>query len=104
MERSEIRGWPRESCDAGLRSAPSGLQRLPRRMSMQGKVVVVTGASGALGKVVAQAALARGARVASVDYARSDIAGTSDHMELGGVDLSDAAQAGKTIEAVAAHF
>ena len=71
---------------------------------MQGKVVVVTGASGALGKVVAQAALARGARVASVDYARSDIAGTSDHMELGGVDLSDATQAAKAVDTVTAHF
>ena len=30
---------------------------------MDGKVIVVTGASGALGKVVAEVALARGARV-----------------------------------------
>ena len=42
---------------------------------MNGKVVVVTGASGALGKVVAEAALARGARVAGVDYAASQTAG-----------------------------
>src|SRR5690349_5159744 len=71
---------------------------------MQGKVVVVTGAFGALGKVVAQAALARGARVASVDYAGPDIAGTPDHMQLGGVDLSDATQAGKAVDATAAQF
>jgi NAD(P)-dependent dehydrogenase (short-subunit alcohol dehydrogenase family) len=71
---------------------------------MQGKVVVVTGASGALGQVVAQAALARGASVASVDYARSDTAGAADQLELGGVDLSDAAQAAKAIEAVVARF
>ena len=32
---------------------------------MDGKVVIVTGASGALGKVVAEVALVRGARVAS---------------------------------------
>jgi NAD(P)-dependent dehydrogenase (short-subunit alcohol dehydrogenase family) len=71
---------------------------------MNGKVVVVTGASGALGKVVAEVALARGARVAGVDYATHDIAPTADRIELGGVDLSDAAQAKKAIDAAAAHF
>jgi 3-oxoacyl-[acyl-carrier protein] reductase len=71
---------------------------------MRGKVVVVTGASGALGKVVAEAALARGARVAGVDHAKSQIAETPDRMELGGVDLSDAAQAKQAVDAVAAHF
>ena len=40
---------------------------------MDGKVVVVTGASGALGKVVAETAQARGARVAGVDYATVQI-------------------------------
>ena len=45
---------------------------------MNGKVVVVTGASGALGKVVAEAALARGARVAGVDHAPSQIAATAE--------------------------
>src|SRR5258707_13649936 len=71
---------------------------------MDGKVVVVTGASGALGKVVAEAALARGARVAGVDHAASQIPATGNRIELGGVDLSDAAQAKKAIDAVAAHF
>jgi 3-oxoacyl-[acyl-carrier protein] reductase len=71
---------------------------------MDGKVVVVTGALGALGKVVAEAALARGARVAGVDHAASQIPATATRMELGGVDLSDAAQAKKAIDAVAAHF
>jgi NAD(P)-dependent dehydrogenase (short-subunit alcohol dehydrogenase family) len=71
---------------------------------MHGKVVVVTGASGALGKVVAAAALARGARVAGVDHVKSQVAETPDRMELGGVDLSDAAQAKQAIDAVAAHF
>jgi NAD(P)-dependent dehydrogenase (short-subunit alcohol dehydrogenase family) len=71
---------------------------------MDGKVIVVTGASGALGRVVAEAALARGARVAGVDYGTSQIAATPDRIELGGVDLSDAAQAKKAIDAVAAHF
>jgi NAD(P)-dependent dehydrogenase (short-subunit alcohol dehydrogenase family) len=71
---------------------------------MDGKVVVVTGASGALGKVVAEAALARGARVAGVDHATSQIPATANRIELGGVDLSDASQANKAIDAVAAHF
>ena len=71
---------------------------------MNGKVVVVTGASGALGKVVAQIALARGARVAGVDYAASQIPATSDRIELGGVDLTDATSAKQAIDAVAAHF
>jgi 3-oxoacyl-[acyl-carrier protein] reductase len=71
---------------------------------MNGKVIVITGASGALGRVVAEAALARGAKIAGVDHARSEIADTADRMELGGVDLSDAAQATRAIDAVAAHF
>jgi NAD(P)-dependent dehydrogenase (short-subunit alcohol dehydrogenase family) len=71
---------------------------------MDGKVIVVTGASGALGRVVAEVALARRARVAGVDYGTSQIAATPDRIELGGVDLSDAAQAKKAIDAVAAHF
>ena len=37
--------------------------------SGQGKVVVITGALGALGKVVAEEALSRGARVAGIDHA-----------------------------------
>jgi NAD(P)-dependent dehydrogenase (short-subunit alcohol dehydrogenase family) len=71
---------------------------------MQGKIILITGASGALGKVVAETALARGARVAGVDHARSEIADTPDRMEFGGVDLSDTAQARHAIDAVAAHF
>jgi NAD(P)-dependent dehydrogenase (short-subunit alcohol dehydrogenase family) len=71
---------------------------------MDGKVVVVTGASGALGNVVAEAALARGAKVAGVDYAASRIPVTATRIELGGVDLSDAAQGKKAIDAAAAHF
>jgi NAD(P)-dependent dehydrogenase (short-subunit alcohol dehydrogenase family) len=71
---------------------------------MDGKVIVVTGALGALGKVVAEVALARGARVAGVDHAPSQIAAAPNRIELGGVDLSDAAQTGKAIGAVVAQF
>jgi NAD(P)-dependent dehydrogenase (short-subunit alcohol dehydrogenase family) len=71
---------------------------------MNGKVVVVTGASGALGKVVAAVALARGARVAGIDHAASQIPTTPDRIEFGGVDLSDPAGAKKAIDAAATHF
>ena len=71
---------------------------------MDGKVVVVTGASGALGKVVAEVALARGARVAGVDHAPVQIAATENRIDIGGVDLTDATQARKAIDAVASHF
>jgi len=71
---------------------------------MNGKVIVVTGASGALGKVVVTTALARGVRVAGLDHAASQVAATPDRIELGGVDLTDAAQARKAIDAAASHF
>jgi NAD(P)-dependent dehydrogenase (short-subunit alcohol dehydrogenase family) len=71
---------------------------------MDGKVVVVTGASGALGGVVAEVALARGARVAGIDHAPSRIAASANRIELGGVDLTDPVQAQTAIDAAAAHF
>ena len=71
---------------------------------MHGKVVVITGALGALGQVVAKEALARGARVAGIDHAASQVAATPERIELGGVDLTDAAQAKKAVDAAASHF
>jgi NAD(P)-dependent dehydrogenase (short-subunit alcohol dehydrogenase family) len=71
---------------------------------MNGKVVVITGALGALGQVVAKEALGRGARVAGIDYAASHVQATPERIELGGVDLTDAAQAKKAIDAAASHF
>jgi NAD(P)-dependent dehydrogenase (short-subunit alcohol dehydrogenase family) len=71
---------------------------------MDGKVVVVTGALGALGKVVVEAALAHGARVAGLDHAAAQITPSANRIELGGVDLSDAAQAKAAVDAVVAHF
>ena len=71
---------------------------------MDGKVIVVTGALGALGSVVTDEALARGARIASVDHAPTQVPATADLFELGGVDLTDAAQAKKAIDAAASHF
>jgi NAD(P)-dependent dehydrogenase (short-subunit alcohol dehydrogenase family) len=71
---------------------------------MNGKIIVITGAFGALGKVVAEVALARGARVAGIDYAPSSLPPNSSRIELGGVDLTDATQAKKAIDAAHAHF
>jgi len=71
---------------------------------MNGKVIVITGALGALGRVVAETAAGRGARVAGIDHARSQAAATAQRIELGGVDLSDSAQAKKAIDAATAHF
>ncbi|MBS0532293.1 MAG: 3-oxoacyl-ACP reductase FabG [Proteobacteria bacterium] len=71
---------------------------------MHGKAIIITGASGALGKVVAETALARGASVAGIDHAPADAGATSNRIELGGVDLSDAEQATKAINTAAAHF
>ena len=71
---------------------------------MQDKVLVVTGARGALGKVVAEIAQARGARVARIDHAPSQVPARPDSIEIGGVDLTDAAQAKTAVEAAAKHF
>jgi NAD(P)-dependent dehydrogenase (short-subunit alcohol dehydrogenase family) len=71
---------------------------------MDGKVIVITGASGALGKVVAESALARGARIAGVDHAPSQMPATANRIELGGVDLSNAAAAQTAIDSIVAHF
>src|SRR3954471_8183936 len=71
---------------------------------MQGKVLIVTGALGALGKVVAETAQSRGARVAGIDHSPSQISATPERIEIGGVDLSDAAQTKTAVEAAARHF
>jgi NAD(P)-dependent dehydrogenase (short-subunit alcohol dehydrogenase family) len=71
---------------------------------MDGKVIVVTGALGALGQVFVDEALARGARVAAVDHAATKVPATAKRLELGGVDLTDAAQAKKAVDAAASHF
>jgi 3-oxoacyl-[acyl-carrier protein] reductase len=71
---------------------------------MEGKIVVVTGASGALGKVVVASALAKGAKVAAIDHTASAAKPTGERIELGGVDLTDATEARKAVDAAAAHF
>ncbi len=71
---------------------------------MNGTVIIITGALGALGTAVAEQALARGARVGGIDYATAKMPATADRIEFGGVDLSDAAQAKQAVDAAAAHF
>ncbi|MBB4257012.1 NAD(P)-dependent dehydrogenase (short-subunit alcohol dehydrogenase family) [Bradyrhizobium sp. CIR3A] len=71
---------------------------------MQDRILIVTGALGALGKVVAEIARSRGARVAGIDHAPSQIPATPESIEIGGVDLSDAAQAKTAVDAAAKHF
>ena len=71
---------------------------------MNGKVIVITGALGALGRVVAETAQKRGAHVAGIDHAPSQAAATAERIELGGVDLTDATQAKNAIDAAARHF
>jgi NAD(P)-dependent dehydrogenase (short-subunit alcohol dehydrogenase family) len=71
---------------------------------MNGKVVVVTGALGALGKVVTEEAFSRGAAVAGIDHAATQTPATRQRIEIGGVDLTDAAQAKQAMDAAATHF
>ena len=49
---------------------------------MNGKVIVVTGALGALGRVVVEEAQIRRARIAGVDHAPTQVPATADHIEL----------------------
>jgi NAD(P)-dependent dehydrogenase (short-subunit alcohol dehydrogenase family) len=73
---------------------------------MQGKIIAVTGAAGALGRALVQVAVARGARVAAIDFAPPPDALKADvgagGLLLGGVDLTDAAAAKTAFEAVGA--
>ncbi|HXH47455.1 MAG TPA: SDR family oxidoreductase [Bradyrhizobium sp.] len=71
---------------------------------MQDKALIVTGARGALGKVVAEIAQSRGARLACIDHAPSEIPATAARIEIGGFDLSDAMQAKTAVDAAAKHF
>jgi NAD(P)-dependent dehydrogenase (short-subunit alcohol dehydrogenase family) len=71
---------------------------------MQDKIVVITGASGALGRVVAARAAALGARVVAVDHAPEAPLGLVESLGehgliRGGVDLTDAAAAQAAITA-----
>jgi len=64
------------------------------------RLIVITGAFGALGRAVADSAAASGARLALIDHAK-DGPGPEGAIKLGGVDLTDAVQAGAAIDAAA---
>ncbi len=76
---------------------------------MRGKTIVVTGGFGALGRVVAEVAAARGASVAVLDHAPAPPEGLggslgSDALTIGGLDLSSADVATKAMADVKAKF
>ena len=74
---------------------------------MSGRVYSITGAFFALGSAVAKAAAAQGARLALIDFAKTAPAGLpagEDVLVLGGVDLTDPAQAQQAVDAIAARF
>jgi NAD(P)-dependent dehydrogenase (short-subunit alcohol dehydrogenase family) len=68
---------------------------------MQGRTIVVTGAAGALGSAVAQAAAERGAVVAMIDAAALPAdRGPSGALRLERVDLADLAAAKRAMDGV----
>lgn len=64
---------------------------------MQGKVVVITGGFGALGRAAAKVAREMGATPVVIDYAPAPVG--SDSLVLGGVDLTKAEAAAAAINA-----
>lgn len=70
---------------------------------MQGKVVVVTGAFGVLGVVVAERARTMGAQVIAIDYASAPANLRTDPLVIGGVDLSKAEDAAAAMARARAH-
>jgi len=75
-------------------------------MTLQGKVVAVTGGFGQLGMAVVRAALAAGAQVAALDRARPPADGTAlgGALALGDLDLADADAAVRALTQVADRF
>ena len=72
---------------------------------MAGRVVVITGAFGALGRAVAQAAAEQGAQLALIDAAPNAPEGLPQgSLALAGVDLADAAAAGRAVAQVVERF
>lgn len=70
---------------------------------MNAPVIVVTGAAGALGSVVAARLAAAGARVVGVDLAREGLS-PALALALGGVDLGEPVQVRAAFAAVAERF
>jgi NAD(P)-dependent dehydrogenase (short-subunit alcohol dehydrogenase family) len=70
--------------------------------TLAGKVVAVTGGSGQLGTAVVRAALAAGARVASLDHAAAprDTAALEGALAFGGFDLAEPDAAARALDQV----
>ena len=69
---------------------------------MRGKTIVITGGFGALGRVVAEVAAARGASIAVLDHAPGPPEGMVERLGpnallIGGLDLSSADVATKAM-------
>jgi NAD(P)-dependent dehydrogenase (short-subunit alcohol dehydrogenase family) len=75
---------------------------------MQGKVVVVTGGLGSLGRAVARAFETAGAKVAVIDHTAvpaADAARANDrYLPVGGVDLTQLAHAERAMQSIVAQF
>lgn len=76
---------------------------------LQGKIIVVTGGFGTLGRAVAASAAARGASVAALDLAPTAPPGLAESLgaqgaAFGGVDLRSAAGATAALAAVTSRF
>jgi 3-oxoacyl-[acyl-carrier protein] reductase len=78
-------------------------------MTMKGKTVVVTGAFGALGRAVAEAAAQEGASVAALDFAATAPAGLDQRLGpgalcIGGIDLTSPTAADRAMAEVQKTF
>jgi len=75
---------------------------------MPGKVVIVTGAFGVLGRAVVRGFAEAGAKVGAIDLAAEPPEGYAaligEGMAVGGCDLTDAADAKAAIDRIAQHF
>jgi NAD(P)-dependent dehydrogenase (short-subunit alcohol dehydrogenase family) len=75
-------------------------------MTLQGKVVAVTGGFGQLGLAVVRAALDAGAQVAALDRARqpADTKALTGALVLGDLDLAESSAATRALDQVVAQF
>jgi NAD(P)-dependent dehydrogenase (short-subunit alcohol dehydrogenase family) len=64
--------------------------------------IIVTGGFGVLGQAVAEAFAAQGDKVARIDFVGSAAKPLSGALDIGGVDLTDAAATGAALDKVAA--
>lgn len=74
---------------------------------MAGRIIAITGAAGALGSAVAEAARDKGHRLALIDHAAEAcraVPASETVLHLGGVDLTDAVQAAAAVDAAADRF